>query len=78
MTSWATVQTTVSESAVEIRNQIASRVPASATPNQRADSAHVFQMNEAPDCRSGKLPGHDPATGEPRQESSSPAYSWGQ
>ncbi len=45
MTSWATVPTTISESAVEILNQIASSVAASARPTHRADKAQVFVMN---------------------------------
>ena len=45
MTSWATVPTTISESAVDILNQIASSVAASAKPTHRADKAQVFIMN---------------------------------
>ena len=45
MTSWATVPTTISESAVEILNQIASSVAASASPTHSADKAQVFVMN---------------------------------
>jgi hypothetical protein len=42
MTNCATVPTTISESAVEILNQIASRVAASARPTQSADRAQVL------------------------------------
>ena len=45
MTSWATVPTTISESAVETLNQIASSVAASARPTHSADKAQVFVMN---------------------------------
>ena len=46
MTSWATVPTTISDSAVEILNQIASSVAARAKPTQSADRAQVFIMSK--------------------------------
>src|SRR5437588_338836 len=44
MTSWATVPTTISESAVEILHQIASSVATSARPIQTAARNQVFSM----------------------------------
>ena len=44
-TNCATVPTTISVSAVEILNQIASSVAASANPTHNAASAHVLIMN---------------------------------
>ena len=44
MTNWATVPTTISESAVEILNQIANSVAAKAKPTQSAQRAQVFVM----------------------------------
>jgi hypothetical protein len=45
MTNWATVPTTISESAVEILNQIANSVAANARPTQSAQRAQVFAMS---------------------------------
>jgi hypothetical protein len=45
MTSCATVPTTISESAVEIRNQIASSVAMSARPTHNDARNHTFSMN---------------------------------
>ena len=66
MTSCATVPTTISDSAVEILNQIASSVAANASPTQSAaKSPSVRHMHELLNCHSGIGPGHDSATGFP-------------
>src|SRR5580704_10500411 len=44
--SWAMVPTTISERAVEIRNQIESRLAISARPSHNAASAHTPVMTE--------------------------------
>ena len=43
--SSSTVPTTISESAVDTRNQIASNVASSANPTHKAERAHVFIMD---------------------------------
>jgi hypothetical protein len=50
MMSWAMVPTTISERAVEIRNQIESRLATSARPSHSAASAHTPVMTH----RSGR------------------------
>jgi hypothetical protein len=66
MTSCATVPTTISESAVETLNQIASSIATNANPTHKAERAHAFVMEPSVlNCVQGSLPGQDSATGFP-------------
>ncbi len=57
MTSWATVPTTISESAVETLNQIAISVATNANPTHNAERAHAFVMEPSSfNCVQGSLP----------------------
>ena len=44
MMSWAMVPTTISDNAVEMRNQIESRLATNARPSQSAANAHTLVM----------------------------------
>ena len=65
ISSWATVPTTISVSAVEILNQMAMSVAIRARPTHTAASTHIFSMKGHLTSSADRFRRHDSATKNP-------------